>query len=52
MVLPTFTLAEAAVVLNDRIPDFSAVATPQDWIEIVYREAAAVFSHIDEGAKA
>jgi type IV secretion system protein VirD4 len=52
LVLPTFTLAEAAVVLNDRIPDFSAVATPQDWIEIVYREAAAVFSHIDEGAKA
>lgn len=49
---PTFTLAEAAVVLSDRIPEFSATATPQDWMEIVYREAVAVFSHIEEGAAA
>jgi type IV secretion system protein VirD4 len=49
--LPTFSLAEAAYILNDRIPEFSATATTEDWIEIVIREAAAVFSHTEEGAK-
>ena len=48
--VPEFTLAEAAFVLSDRIPEFSATATTQDWMDIVYREAVAVFSHIEEGA--
>jgi type IV secretion system protein VirD4 len=51
-VTPIFSLAEAAVVLGDRIPEFSATATPQDWMEIVYREAVAVFSHTEQGARA
>ena len=50
--LSTFTLEEAAWVLNDRIPDFSAVASPQDWFDIAWTEAAAVFSHLEEGASA
>jgi type IV secretion system protein VirD4 len=48
--LETFTLAEAAWVLKERIPDYSAVANPQDWFEIAWTEAAAVFSHLNEGA--
>jgi len=50
--LSTFTLEEAAWVLKDRIPEFSAVASPQDWFEIAWTEAAAVFSHLEEGAAA
>lgn len=50
--LSTFTLEEAAWVLNERIPDFSAVASPQDWFDIAWTEAAAVFSHLEEGAPA
>ena len=51
-ITPTFSLAEAAVILNDRIPEYSSTATTQDWMDIVYREAMAVFSHLDEGASA
>ncbi len=44
---PTFSLAEGRHILLSRIPDFDAVATAEDWIDIVLRETRALFPHLE-----
>lgn len=47
-VLTTVSLDQASQLLDARIPDFSATETVEDWLDIVFREAAALFPHIQD----
>ena len=44
---PEVTLDQASAILESRIPEFSSTASVEDWLDIVYREASALFPLIN-----
>jgi type IV secretion system protein VirD4 len=51
---PLVSLEQASQLLESRIPEFSSTATVEDWLDIVFREASALFPqiHDNKGATA
>jgi len=45
---PTISLQKASQLLESRIPEFSSTATVEDWLDIVSKEALAIFPQIHD----